>query len=163
MKDRSLRARRVPTLSCFCIFLFVFGPVESCFSQVAAKNAYLSLFVTKGILTAEQRRRSAVTSGTRRARAAGSARSKTFHRLRTRSTHDALTGLHRKSSANQCVRLTTINCPLLIYRVTDRSRIMRLKAAPTEILTFEVSRSPCGWLPDNHNCNLNIEKSGLSV
>ncbi|EYC22679.1 hypothetical protein Y032_0016g2894 [Ancylostoma ceylanicum] len=33
-----------------------------------------------------------------------------------------------------------------------------LKAAPTEILNFEVSRSPCGRLPDNHNGNLNTEK-----
>ncbi|EYB88487.1 hypothetical protein Y032_0246g39 [Ancylostoma ceylanicum] len=38
-----------------------------------------------------------------------------------------------------------------------------LKAAPTEILAFEVSRSPCGRLPDNHNGNLSTEKSGLSV
>ncbi|EYC35435.1 hypothetical protein Y032_1055g3501 [Ancylostoma ceylanicum] len=38
-----------------------------------------------------------------------------------------------------------------------------LKAAPTEILTFEMSRSPCGRLSDNHNGNLNTEKGGLSV
>ncbi|EYC34887.1 hypothetical protein Y032_1303g3812 [Ancylostoma ceylanicum] len=38
-----------------------------------------------------------------------------------------------------------------------------LKVASTEILTFEVSRSSSGQLPDNHNVNLNTEKSGLSV
>ncbi|EYC30515.1 hypothetical protein Y032_0005g2691 [Ancylostoma ceylanicum] len=36
-----------------------------------------------------------------------------------------------------------------------------LKAASTEILTFEVSRSPCGRLPDSHNGNLSTEKSSL--
>ncbi|EYC20472.1 hypothetical protein Y032_0022g641 [Ancylostoma ceylanicum] len=34
-----------------------------------------------------------------------------------------------------------------------------LKATPTEILTFEMSRSPCGRLPDNHSGNLNTEKA----
>ncbi|EYC46060.1 hypothetical protein Y032_0409g935 [Ancylostoma ceylanicum] len=38
---------------------------------------------------------------------------------------------------------------------------IRLKAAPTEILTFEVSRSPCARLPDNRNGNLNTEKKRL--
>ncbi|EYC36269.1 hypothetical protein Y032_0913g3017 [Ancylostoma ceylanicum] len=38
-----------------------------------------------------------------------------------------------------------------------------LKTALTEILTFEVGRSPCDWLPANHNGNLNTEKGGLSV
>ena len=38
-----------------------------------------------------------------------------------------------------------------------------LKAAPTEILTFEVGRSPCGRLPENHNGYLNTGKSGLSA
>ncbi|EYC35754.1 hypothetical protein Y032_0990g3316 [Ancylostoma ceylanicum] len=38
-----------------------------------------------------------------------------------------------------------------------------LKAASTEIPTFEVSHSPCGRLPDNHNGKLKTEKSGLYV
>ncbi|EYC12526.1 hypothetical protein Y032_0047g1531 [Ancylostoma ceylanicum] len=35
---------------------------------------------------------------------------------------------------------------------------LSLKAAPTEILSFEVSRSSCGRLPDNHNGILNTKK-----
>ncbi|EYB93982.1 hypothetical protein Y032_0177g617 [Ancylostoma ceylanicum] len=36
------------------------------------------------------------------------------------------------------------------------------KLAPlTEIFTSEVSRSLCGWLPDNHNRNLDTEKTCL--
>ncbi|EYB88489.1 hypothetical protein Y032_0246g39 [Ancylostoma ceylanicum] len=51
-------------------------------------------------------------------------------------------------------------------KLKDTSIVVKdasLKAAPTEILAFEVSRSPCGRLPDNHNGNLSTEKSGLSV
>ncbi|EYC13840.1 hypothetical protein Y032_0042g561 [Ancylostoma ceylanicum] len=38
-----------------------------------------------------------------------------------------------------------------------------LKAAPTEILTFEVSRSPRGRLPDNHNDTSVLKPSAESL
>ncbi|EYC25389.1 hypothetical protein Y032_0012g1859 [Ancylostoma ceylanicum] len=48
--------------------------------------------------------------------------------------------------------------------IVDRTSIFVLEnhavlsAAPTEILTYEMSGFPCGRLPDNHNGNLNTEK-----
>ncbi|EYB96757.1 hypothetical protein Y032_0147g2592 [Ancylostoma ceylanicum] len=88
----------------FLVFSFVFGSEESCLSQVAAKNAHQRLIRTNGVLEQlSERRRTAVTSETRHVRAAGSARSKTFHRLRIRTigaSYDVISILLHRFTSN---------------------------------------------------------------
>ncbi|EYB95915.1 hypothetical protein Y032_0155g3089 [Ancylostoma ceylanicum] len=69
----------------FLCFLFVFSPVTSCTSQEAAKNVYLSLILTSGIL--EQLSEDAAPL-LQAGRAAGSARSEISYRLRVRTIPD---------------------------------------------------------------------------